>query len=387
MNWATTTRPATAPMAPPARRRPALHRQAAELLRRPSAPCSSSARSSAGRPPRDHPRVRRRRAGPVLPQRHGARRPCPTPTRTSMSRSRNPGASAADRSVHRLRHPFDFRLEYGRAVINPNAKIVQVDLDGDELGRNRSGVDVGIDGDSGLVLDAAPRAPTSGKERRPRVARRRHPRRRGQAPREDARRDRERPTDPPNPLRVCDESASASARRHRHRRRRRLRRHGRLRAQARVAGSSGWTRARSARSASAPATPWPPSCAPRRPRRAHVRRRLVRPPRHGVRGDGPPGHPGGRIIGNDAGWTQIRRGQVDLYGEQRSSRPRSSTPATRRSSRPRRLRRVGRASPVEDLGPPSTRLRDRQARDVVRQREDRPQRLPQGRHQRVSRAV
>src|SRR5262249_11034069 len=46
--------------------------------------------------------------------------------------------------------PFDFRLEYGRAI-NPNAKIVQIDLDGNELGKNRR-VDLTIDGDSGVVL-------------------------------------------------------------------------------------------------------------------------------------------------------------------------------------------------------------------------------------------
>ena len=46
--------------------------------------------------------------------------------------------------------PFDFRLDYGRAI-NPDAKVVQVDLDGKELGRNRA-VDLGIDGDTGVVL-------------------------------------------------------------------------------------------------------------------------------------------------------------------------------------------------------------------------------------------
>ncbi|MBI2389564.1 MAG: acetolactate synthase [Deltaproteobacteria bacterium] len=47
--------------------------------------------------------------------------------------------------------PFDFRLDYGRAI-NADAKVVQVDLEGKELGRNRS-VDVAIDGDTGLVLE------------------------------------------------------------------------------------------------------------------------------------------------------------------------------------------------------------------------------------------
>ncbi|GAC1561369.1 MAG: thiamine pyrophosphate-binding protein [Polyangiales bacterium] len=55
--------------------------------------------------------------------------------------------------------PFDFRLDYGRAV-GDGVKVVQVDLDGKELGRNRA-VDVGIDGDTGVVLaqllEAAPK--------------------------------------------------------------------------------------------------------------------------------------------------------------------------------------------------------------------------------------
>ena len=48
--------------------------------------------------------------------------------------------------------PLDFRLGYGRDThINPAAKLIQVDLDGKEIGRNR-GVDVGIIGDTGLVM-------------------------------------------------------------------------------------------------------------------------------------------------------------------------------------------------------------------------------------------
>lgn len=49
--------------------------------------------------------------------------------------------------------PLDFRLGYGRQThINPAAKLIQVDLDGKEIGRNR-GVDVGIIGDTGMVMD------------------------------------------------------------------------------------------------------------------------------------------------------------------------------------------------------------------------------------------
>lgn len=83
--------------------------------------------------------------------------------------------------------PFDFRLSYGQSekiiagsqsgtagtlmlnlaapVIHKDAKIVQVDLDGDEIGRNRTrGVEVGLVADSGLVLEAL--ATTGGADKR-----------------------------------------------------------------------------------------------------------------------------------------------------------------------------------------------------------------------------
>src|SRR5438552_13729179 len=48
----------------------------------------------------------------------------------------------------------DFRSGYRRSShINPEAKLIQVDLDGRELGKNR-GCDVGIIGDTGLVMEA-----------------------------------------------------------------------------------------------------------------------------------------------------------------------------------------------------------------------------------------
>src|SRR5262249_48887209 len=50
--------------------------------------------------------------------------------------------------------PPDFRIGYGRGShINPAAKLIHVDLDGKELGKNR-GCDVGIVGDTGLVMQA-----------------------------------------------------------------------------------------------------------------------------------------------------------------------------------------------------------------------------------------
>ena len=48
--------------------------------------------------------------------------------------------------------PLDFRLGYGESI-GAQTQLIQVDLDGAEIGRNRT-VDVGIVGDTGLVLDA-----------------------------------------------------------------------------------------------------------------------------------------------------------------------------------------------------------------------------------------
>jgi acetolactate synthase-1/2/3 large subunit len=48
--------------------------------------------------------------------------------------------------------PLDFRIGYGKeSHINPKAKLIQVDLDGSELGRNRP-CEVGIIGDTGVVM-------------------------------------------------------------------------------------------------------------------------------------------------------------------------------------------------------------------------------------------
>ncbi|HUI28200.1 MAG TPA: thiamine pyrophosphate-binding protein [Candidatus Kryptonia bacterium] len=49
--------------------------------------------------------------------------------------------------------PLDFRLGYGReSHFNPDAKIIQIDLDGGEIGRNRA-IEVGIVGDTGIVME------------------------------------------------------------------------------------------------------------------------------------------------------------------------------------------------------------------------------------------
>ncbi|MEO8876529.1 MAG: thiamine pyrophosphate-binding protein, partial [Polyangiaceae bacterium] len=68
-----------------------------------------------------------------------------------MSRSRKFALAQAD-AVFMFGTPFDFRVDYGRSPTwAADAKIVQIDLDGAELGRNRK-VELAIHGDSGLVL-------------------------------------------------------------------------------------------------------------------------------------------------------------------------------------------------------------------------------------------
>jgi acetolactate synthase-1/2/3 large subunit len=95
--------------------------------------------------------------------------------------------------------PLDFRLSYGRAI-NPSAKIVQIDLDGSEPGRNRR-VDLAIHGDTGLVLEQLAQA----------VGTKTWPhwlasiRAVDDASRDKMARESDSDTDPPNPLRVCAE--------------------------------------------------------------------------------------------------------------------------------------------------------------------------------------
>src|SRR4029450_5370546 len=95
--------------------------------------------------------------------------------------------------------PLDFRLEYGRAV-NPNAKVVQIDLDGNELGKNRR-LDIAIDGDSGVVLQQ-PLAEIKEKKTGPwlQMVRAAEDKSRAEMLAEIDSND-----SPPNPLRVCAE--------------------------------------------------------------------------------------------------------------------------------------------------------------------------------------
>lgn len=74
-----------------------------------------------------------------------------------FSRSRKDALKQAD-VILIFGTPLDFRLNYGRdGTFNKNARLIQVDLDGGIIGHNR-GVEVGIVGDTGWVLDALAKA-------------------------------------------------------------------------------------------------------------------------------------------------------------------------------------------------------------------------------------
>jgi acetolactate synthase-1/2/3 large subunit len=66
-----------------------------------------------------------------------------------MSRTRRTAFGEADVIVF-AGTMIDFRLRYGRSI-NPNAKVISIDIDPTELGRNR-GIDIGIEGDPRSVL-------------------------------------------------------------------------------------------------------------------------------------------------------------------------------------------------------------------------------------------
>lgn len=231
-----------------------------------------------------------------------------------FSRSRRFALSQAD-VVFVLGTPFDFRVDYGRTPTwNADAKIVQIDLDGVELGRNRR-VDVAIHGDSGLVLDALARA-AKPKARDAWLAavRADEDKRRAkmQAEIDDA-------GSPPNPLRVCAELGK------------------RLGPNDVVIGDGGDFVATAAyvlklERPQVWMDPGPLGTLGVGPGYA-MAAKLVRPDSNVVLvyGDGSfglhgiefeamarQGIPVIALIGNDAGWTQIRRGQVEMYGTERA---------------------------------------------------------------------
>lgn len=210
--------------------------------------------------------------------------------------------------------PIDFRLQYGRAI-NPDAKFIQVDLDGTELGRNRS-VDVGIEGDTGLVfqqlLDAVGKKEGCTEWL--------------SAVREADTKSRNKilaevddDSDPPNPLRVCNELGK------------------RLGKNDVIIGDGGDFVATAAYVLK---LQWPQLWMDPGPLGTlgvgpgyAMAAQLLRPDAKVVivYGDGSFGLNGLEfeamvrqkipviaLIGNDAAWTQIRRGQLELYGKDRA---------------------------------------------------------------------
>jgi acetolactate synthase-1/2/3 large subunit len=211
--------------------------------------------------------------------------------------------------------PFDFRVDYGRpGTWNPQAKVVQVDLDGNELGRNRA-VDLAIHGDSGLVLQQLIEA-VGEKDASAWLLRLRddETKRRAKMTAE-----METSQNPPNPLRVCHEVGK------------------RLGKNDIVIGDGGDF---VATAAYVIPLQWPQLWMDPGPLGTlgigpgyAMAAKLVRPDAHVVimYGDGSFGLNGLEfeamarqnipviaIIGNDAAWQQIRRGQVALYGEERA---------------------------------------------------------------------
>jgi acetolactate synthase-1/2/3 large subunit len=234
-------------------------------------------------------------------------------------RTRKPALREAD-VVLIFGTPLDFRLGYGRpSHMNPEARLIQVDLDGAEIGRNRS-VEVGIVGDTGLVMEQLTQlAEREGYE--PAMVK---PwlddiRRREQAMLEAMRADLESDAVPINPLRACREIAEA------------------LDENAIIIGDGGDFVATAASIVRVYEQghwldPGPLGTLGVGPGYA-MAAKLAKPDSQVVivYGDGSFGLHAMEfeacirqkinvvgVIGNDAAWMQIRRGQVQLYGEERA---------------------------------------------------------------------
>jgi thiamine pyrophosphate-dependent acetolactate synthase large subunit-like protein len=216
--------------------------------------------------------------------------------------------------------PLDFRLGYGReSHFNPDAKLVQIDLDGGEIGRNRA-IDVGIIGDTGIVMeqltDLARSDGFSSALVKPWLD---ELRRRERQKWEKMRPEMESDAVPVNPLRACKEIADS------------------LSPDAIVIGDGGDFVATAASIVRIyPQGHWldpgPLGTLGVGPGYA-MAAKLAKPqsPVVIVYGDGSYGLHGLEfeamvrqkinvvgVIGNDAAWQQIRRGQVQLYGEERA---------------------------------------------------------------------
>lgn len=216
--------------------------------------------------------------------------------------------------------PLDFRLGYGReSHLNPSAALIQVDLNGSEIGHNRA-IDVGLIGDTGLVMQQLTECAASEGFNAAMVK----PwldemRRREQQKWDQMRAEMESDAEPINPLRACKEIADV------------------LTKDTIVVGDGGDFVATAA--SILPIyeqghwlDPGPLGTLGVGPGYA-IAAKLAKPrsPVVIVYGDGSFGLHGLEfeamvrqkitvvgVVGNDAGWTQIRRGQVRLYGVERA---------------------------------------------------------------------
>ncbi len=216
--------------------------------------------------------------------------------------------------------PLDFRLGYGReSHFNPSASVIQVDLDGGEIGRNRP-IEVGIVGDTGIVMeqltDCAKSEGFSAAMVKPWLD---ELRRRERQKWERMRSEMESDAVPINPLRACKEIADVLGR------------------DAIAIGDGGDFVATAASilrifEQGHWLDPGPLGTLGVGPGYA-MAAKLAKPqsPVAIVYGDGSFGLHGMEfeamvrqkinvvgIVGNDAAWQQIRRGQVQLYGEERA---------------------------------------------------------------------
>ena len=310
--------PATRPLEEPPRPAadPRLVARAAELLKGAQRPCFLVGSQLRWSPARDRLAAVLERFGAPVFLNGMARGTLPHTHPLLFSRSRRFALSQAD-VVFVLGTPFDFRVDYGRSPTwSEDAKIVQIDLDGAELGRNRR-VDVPIHADGGVALEQLARELGETKpalESWVSAVRADEDKRRAKMQLEIDAND-----SPPNPLRVCAELGK------------------RLGPNDVVIGDGGDFVATAAyvlklQHPQLWMDPGPLGTLGVGPGYA-MAAKLARPDANVVLvyGDGSfglhgiefeamarQGIPVIALTGNDAGWTQIRRGQVDIYGAERA---------------------------------------------------------------------
>jgi thiamine pyrophosphate-dependent acetolactate synthase large subunit-like protein len=231
-----------------------------------------------------------------------------------FSHSRRHAFSRSDLVVV-LGTPLDFRVGYGRAPLwNADARVIQVDLDAAQLGRNRS-LDLGVQSDVGyflaaLMAQAGPKQAPEWLEELTLVE---------QGRKQSLREEMEVNSNPPSPIRLCHELGK------------------RLGKSDVVIGDGGDFVATAAYTLP---LEWPQLWLDPGPLGTlgvgpgyAMAASLARPNARAVVlfGDGAFGlsamdfealarHrlPVVAVIGNDAAWTQIRRGQIQIYGEDRA---------------------------------------------------------------------